>query len=272
MPLDPRRGIANSNLGRAFHADYKHHRWVLWLIAAAVSVVSIAANLRGEPLFSILSISLNAAIAGFIGWALARELDPDRETISLLAIPLVATMVIFFGPIPVLPSAVFIGTSRFLIRITGLPPRRVEVLFIFVLPLALMFYYQNPVFGLLATLTFGLEAYFEKFGRSEETLYALFALLVTLIYIGYVGLPEFNSPSKLYGGLTAAISLLVVLKVIRMRQPQSRSDFNDQPISLVRLRGKILLTVLIAVLTLYNGDAGFLLLAPVWAALFTAGI
>ena len=53
------RGVTFTNLARAFHPDYKHHRWVLWLTTAAVSVVAVAAFLRAEPLLSIISTAFN---------------------------------------------------------------------------------------------------------------------------------------------------------------------------------------------------------------------
>ncbi|MCH7662513.1 MAG: hypothetical protein IH859_01420 [Chloroflexi bacterium] len=271
MSLDLPQGVALKNLWRAFHPKYKYHRWVLWLVTAATAVAATASYLRGEDFFATLSLSFNSALASFIAWALARELDPDRETVSLLAIPFAATIIIIFGPVALLPSVVFIGSARFLTRITGLPPRRIEVLFILLLPLAIMLYYQNAVFGLLAAFTFGLEASFEKFPR-KESLYTVFALLVTAAMIGYVGLPTMTSPGMLSGLIAGVISLLVVIKVVRLRQPQSRSDFNDQPIRVARLRAMMLLTMLIALMALAGGNSGFLLLAPVWAALFSTGI
>jgi len=271
MPLDLRQGTAFTNLGRAFHPVYKHHRWVLWLVASAGAAAAMASYLRGEEWLAILSFAFNSVLAGLIAWALARELDPDRETVSLLAIPIAAATVISFGAVALLPSAVFIGTARYLIRITASAPRRMEVLVIWLMPLGLMLYYQNAVFGLLTVLTFGLEAYFEKFPRSESR-YAAAALFATAGYAAYAGLPAFTSLGLLPGLMAGGIGLLVLLKAARMRQPQSRSDFNDQPISLGRLRTVMLLSMAIALITMTGGTPGFLLLGPLWAALLTVGI
>jgi hypothetical protein len=243
----------------------------MWLMALASTATSLAAFLRAEPLLAILEAGLSAALAAFIAWALAREFDPDREALSPLSIVWITLITIFFGPLPLLPSAVFIGASRFLNRIIGLPLRRIETLAILLLPLALMLYYQNWVFGLLAALTFSLEAYHENFPR-KETLYALLAFAATLGFVYLNGAPAFTTPTIPVIAITALITVLILIKLLRLKQPGSRTDFNDLPISLPRLRASITLNLLIAILALHTGDSGFLLLAPLWAALLTAAI
>lgn len=271
MSLNLRQGVTFTNLGRAFHPIYDHHKRVLWLMTTATIVASIAAFLRAEALFAILAAGINGALAGFIAWALAREFDPDRERISPLAIIWITLTAIFFGTLPLLPSMVFIGMARYLNRIIGLPLRRFEALAILLLPLALMFYFQNLVFGLLAVLTFSLEAYHEKFPR-KETRYAVLAFIATIGFVFFDGVPTFTLPSMFLSAIAAIITLLMLIKLLRMKQPQTRTDFNDLPINLPRLRTSVLLSLLIAILALHTGDSGFLLLAPLWAALLTAAI
>ena len=271
MSLDLRQGVVFTNMGRAFHPVYKYHWRVLQLMTLAFLAASAASFLRGEPLLAILGTGLNGALAAFIAWALTREYDPDREALSLLSIVWITLAAIAFGPLPLLPSAVFIGAARFLNRIIGLPARRIEVLAILMLPLALMIYYQNWVFGLLAALTFSIEAYYEHFPR-KEIFYAFLGFAAAFSFVSINGLPAFTAASIPVGAITVVIPVLILIKILRLKQPHSRTDFNDLPISLPRLRASIFLSLLIAILALRTGDSGFLLLAPLWAALLTASM
>jgi hypothetical protein len=271
MSLDLKQGVAFTNLGRAFHPSYPHHRRILIYMGLAIPVTALAAWLRDPVLVPALSAGLNAALAVFVAWGLAREFDPDREVLSQLAVPLAVAGVIVHGPLPLLPAAAFVGTARFLVRITGLPVRPIEVLVVFLLPLGLMPVYHLPQLGLLSALTFLAEARFEGWPRRELLLAGL-AVVITVTYTILYPLPAFTWPSA--GVLVGAglVALLMLVKIARMQAPASSTDFNDQPVSLPRLRAKLAIALLIGLLALAGGNPGFWLLAPLWAALLPAAL
>lgn len=256
-----------SGFPRSFSpATYPAHRRVILLMAVAALAVFTWHTL--SPDFNLgraILVSANAALASFIAWAISRELDPDRAWRAHLSQILLIPAAIAAGPLALLPSALVIGTSRYLTGITGLRWTKFDHLAISLGSLALMVSSQNPALGIVGTLTLFLAA---RAGIGMVSgRYALFCAAITGVYSLFFWEQPFAPLSPLGGLLMALLSALTLLRVLRLREVRTRSDHGAKRIEPERLRAAILIALALPVLSLWMGVAALVQFGPLLAAL-----
>ena len=113
-----------SALGRPLDPSYRSNV-VAIAVAALVGVVFAIYNLTAST--PLESSWWTAAVAVFLSWAIAREIDPDRSAAATIAMPLAAIGAAFAAPSLLFAFGVLIGT-RLIVGTVGLDLRLVEVL------------------------------------------------------------------------------------------------------------------------------------------------
>lgn len=238
--------VREMGLGRDFNPRrYPSHRRASSISAIAWAVMTLGQTLGGEELIPALLAGLNAALACFVTWIIAREWDPDRNATAHAAQILTAVYVIAFAQVPILPTATLIFFSRFLSRITGLELRNWQVL-----PAA-FFVFTFAVFSKDPALAIGLGLLFVIDSRLNEAYEQSHWLGPTLLIGGFV-YTFFFWPGTASGNIglgQAAIGVVIVLNIWElagMKRLQSRCDFGDKDIDPGRFRWAVLLGLLVA--------------------------
>ena len=84
----------------------------------------LGAAVDGDPGWGL---AFNAGVGSFLGWALAREIDPDRPNSAALSGALTGAAIALGGASLLLPVALILVTARVLHRSTGLPPTLLDL-------------------------------------------------------------------------------------------------------------------------------------------------
>ncbi|MDH5374056.1 MAG: hypothetical protein OEX97_14020, partial [Acidimicrobiia bacterium] len=107
-----------TSLARIVDPRLPSHRTAL-LVGLASAGLAAATNFDNGPAWGH---AFNASVGSFLGWALAREIDPDRPNSAALSGALTGTAIALLGPALLLPVTLVLVTARLLHRSTGLPP------------------------------------------------------------------------------------------------------------------------------------------------------
>jgi hypothetical protein len=84
----------------------------------------LGAAVDGDPGWGL---AFNAGVGSFLGWALAREIDPDRPNSAALSGALTGAAIALGGASLLLPVALILVTARVLHRSTGVPPTLLDL-------------------------------------------------------------------------------------------------------------------------------------------------
>lgn len=132
-----------THLGRALDPDNRWNR--------AIVILSLLAGMTGAVLTIILDRDLWLAVqAGgttFLAWALAREIDPDRQVTAIAAAVAGGAWVLAGGATALLPMAGLLLAARLVINTVGLRPLPTDLAFMVVLAGAISFTSLGWVMG-----------------------------------------------------------------------------------------------------------------------------
>lgn len=93
-------------------------------VAAAAGGYSLT---HGESISQAVGLAVEAGLSVFLGWAIARELDPDNPRSALIALILAAMILLTEGR-PYLPGVLgILLAARILVRSTGRPPTVIDL-------------------------------------------------------------------------------------------------------------------------------------------------
>ena len=115
---------STSALGRPLDPGYISN---LVAVLGALATAVASWILSGVLDISFAASPLGAAGAVFLAWAIAREIDPDRNESAYLAMVIAFTLSIFWAPSLLLGFGVLIGT-RLVSATVGLPLRNADCL------------------------------------------------------------------------------------------------------------------------------------------------
>lgn len=247
-------------LARIIDPRLPSHRKAL-LISIASGALALAVNVDNS-----LGYAFNAGIGSFLGWAVARELDPDRPDAAALSGVLAGATIALLGKALLLPVALALVTARILHRSTGLPPTAFDVLALigvaYVGGTSTTGWASGVAMAFAVARDHRLPEPAPRFQLAGAFLIAASATAGAAA-TGLPGswpVPALGSIAVLAVGLSAGLSL-------RNYQPSSRADHTDTLLEVRRLRsarvgalGTGLLAFAMA------GEAGIVGLSPVWAA------
>ncbi|MBK1705196.1 hypothetical protein [Halochromatium glycolicum] len=269
-----------SGLARPIDLDHPTNRWIGALTLVILISGTLIAALAGQGWLAAIGWSALAALAFFLAWALARELDPDAELAAFVAagftLPALAAAGLGWLPLPDLAALFLILLAlRVVNRTTGLAATLPDT--VGVLGLGLWLGYEaNPIYLALAVAALLIDG---LLGRPDirRLLLAGGAALVGVLLLSFTDAPLSDSllaralaPVALLAGLLIAALFATVIRAAG--QIQSHTDDTDEPLSSRRVRAGQGLALLTGLgLTLWHGYAGLFGLLPLWAAMAGTG-
>lgn len=234
-----------TSLGRAIDPSYPTNR--------ALLVLMLGLGLLSGLWQSSAMWGLQTALAVFFGWALTRELDPDREMAAFVSTPLVLVSLVL-GGLPQGPLFWLLLVTRLVNRTTGLKATWFDSLLVCALAFASL-----PL-ALLTAVAFAADGWLTPCHRRQYFFAALSLTWACYLYVrsGWTMVPDPHS--------TALALLVSVLgfAVIGCRQLSSVADATGTRLLPHRVRaGQILALFAATCLTAFSD--GFFL-SPFWCA------
>lgn len=266
-------GSVTSGIGRPIDPHYPSNLFIL-VVAPLAGLAWMAWKLASEGDWGMaLGRGLVGAMATFLAWAIARELDPDRPWTAGVA-SVLAAAVMGAGTPSLLVSGAVLLAVRIIVRSTGLVPRPADL--VVVAGLAAVVGAGNA--GLAAGVLLGVVPAIDRLLPGEASgasawvgtagaAAAVVAAAVWRTLIPVPGLPD--GPEWVIAGV-AAVGLTALARPGRVT---ALGDHGGRPLSAVRVRWGRRLAVVGAGLTfVWSGGPGLISGSAVWAALAAAGL
>lgn len=264
-PASSHRLSANrlTSLARTVDPRLPSHRNAL-LVGLGSAAFAAVTNLDDA---AVWGSAFNAGAGSFLGWALAREIDPDRPNSAVLSGALTGTTIALLGPSLLLPVVLVLVVARLLHRSTGLPPTLFDLLAL----IGVAYIGGTSTVGWACGMTLAFAVARDHRLPSPAPRIQLLAAFLTAgaasasAAISGVStnweLPDTGAMVVMGIGILAGFSL-------RIYAPTALADHTQGPLEVRRLqsaRRGVLFTGLLAFAT--AGGAAVAALSPLWAAL-----
>jgi hypothetical protein len=255
------------NLGRPIDFSYRTNRWIVILSGTGTAAAFIFRLLSRVPLGESLLFAVGAGGTCFLGWAITRELDPDRPFTAFPAAIVSLAAAFFLGFPGFLQLFLFLYILRGMTGITGEEIQIGDVIVMIGLAVWLVLL-GHWIYGAITGAALLVTALLSKKPWLTAASGTAFLLIIIPFLIGKAVAfrPEITLPSLL---TVMIITLLYGLFLILLTDLSSLTDNgkNRVQISRVKTAGFFLLITSIGV-TLVSGDRGVITLLPVWTAFF----
>lgn len=196
---------------------------------------------------AVLLRALNLGLVLFLSWALARELDPDDQSVAFISLAAGVLVGMLLDSPGLLAAVATLGLIRVVNRSTGLPARKSDSVALVLLTIAVIYSTGSPLFGGVAALAFVLDGSLKEPLR-HQWVFALVCLGGMVVYLvdhdGGLGLP--GTPNSLFEWLSVLFLLMFALDILLTRRIRSRGDINDRPLLVGRVRGGMAVGLLAA--------------------------
>jgi hypothetical protein len=251
-----------TNLGRQFDLRLNSNRW-LFAVSGLAGLISLIAS--GD-----FGMAVGFGGSAFLAWVAARELDPDHPAaagLTVVAAPLAAWQL---GRPSLLAVYLLAVTARVLLRSTGLPPKRGDVV-VHVVAGVIAAVSGLPAFAAIGLgVAFLLDTRLPPPAPLAQRRFAL-ALIGLAAVVGLVRFPDvtWNAP----GVLGRILIIGTVLLVFRGGTPMtSVGDFTNEPLLPARLAvGRRLAAAVALVMVAAAGSSGVAAVSPFLVAATLSG-
>ncbi len=258
------RMYRRTSIGRPLDPAWPTNRAVIVLIPIAVVIGGAAALLRGV---SPLAPALAAGLTAFLSWALARELAPDHDLAAFLAMALAVTVTLFVAH----PALVLLFNALLLVRMvnrsTGLAARPTDSTGVVALTLFTCHATHSLWPAFTGALAFVLDALLPPPARHQFAFAALCLAGALLMRGSWALEAELHTTAAVESAIAAVVALAFVLSLLRTRRVASVGDATNAPLRPARVRGGMVVGLLLAAATLGQGDAPVSAAAGLWATL-----
>ena len=193
--------------------------------------------------------SAMTAFAAFGAWAMGRELAPDDQAAAFVAMFMAVIVMLVLGPgtynYGLLILFATLGLVRQVNRTTGLEARLSDSLVLLALSLWIIYSDVNPLFGLVAAVSFFMDGYLSKPLR-RQWVFALFSAGAFVVYLVDHDLDQglYSMPETLSQWTVALIAVVFALNLLSGRQYSSVSDVGRKQLDAARIRGGMLVALL----------------------------
>jgi hypothetical protein len=236
-----------TSVGRPLDPAWPSNKAVLVLLPLAAVLGAALEWADGGTLSAVLLRALNLALALFLSWALARELDPDDQTAAFISLAAGVLVGLLLDSPGLLAAVAALGLIRVVNRSTGLPARKSDSVVLVLLTITVIYWTGSPLFGGVAALAFVLDGSLKEPLR-HQWVFALVCLGGMIVYLvdhdSGLGLP--GTPDSLFEWLSVLFLLMFALDILLTRRIRSRGDINDRPLLVSRVRGGMAVGLLAA--------------------------
>ena len=227
-----------TSIGRPLDPAYPTNKAVLLLMPVAAVLGAIVGWQRGGDLVHILQQALAFALILFAAWALARELDPDDNPVAFISLVCAMLVALTVSSPGVLIVFVTLGLVRIVNRSTGLPARRTDSIILMLLSVAVIYWTESPLFGLVAALAFFLDGSLRDPLRTQW-IYGFVCLGGTIVYMvdHDITIGHLSAPDALFEWLAVVFLLMFALDTALMRTVRATGDCGGRTLDVNRVRG-----------------------------------
>lgn len=267
-----------SSIARPLEPQYKSNLAVLILLPIIGVIGYVWTSSQGASGLSPLWSALEFALVGFVSWAAARELDPDRNPGAFIAMALAVGTLFFIPDVAVWSLVLALMATRIVNRCVGQPAKFTDILLVSGLAALAVFRDGFSEMGFVAAVAFSIDAMLDR-KRTLNLLGAAIALSFTVWELielqGDFEALLFTAiqamdPVWLYSAL--AIIGLGVIHALLIGRVDSVGDATGEPLSGLRVRAGILVFALACLAALPDGLPGALAALPLYAVLLGAVI
>jgi hypothetical protein len=265
-----------SGLGRPVDLSFATNRWIVGLTGAVLVLAWVWRGLASEAWLAAGVWAGLAALAMFLAWALARELDPDAELAAFLAAGLMLPLLVLAGlgwlPLPDIAAlAAVLLAVRVLNRTTGIAATPLDG--IAVLGLGLWLALDGlPVYLAAAAVALVVDGLLPPLS-GRRVLVATAAVAVTVVIV----LIFAQEPPGLQLGLLPIVAALAIAALFGTSlhatgDLNAVGDETGEPLSTLRVRaGQMLALAVGLAAVVWTGSAGMVALLPLWTAMVALG-
>jgi len=262
-----RRAAQQSSLWRALSPRNRSHLLILGLAALVFAGVLAVRLAGGANAAEATKAAVNPAVMLFLGWAVARELDPDSPRSAFVAAAACGG-ILLAGSAPAGVSVALLVALRIVVRSTGKAPTLVDLVGLTVLAAAIALTPRGWIGGVIVAAALAWDSRLPEPGtrRNHAGAAVVVGAGLTMAQLRDTFAVEFVTPDV--GQWTAAALGIAGLLLLKRYTPRSYQDRRKAPIRRERLlAGRALAGGTgTAAFALFGGVA-IPLLAPLWGAL-----
>lgn len=232
-----------SSIGRPVDARYPSNKAVLLLMLVALLAGIGWGWFEGLAPTAVLLRGLGLALAVFASWALARELDPDRNATAFIAAALAVGGVVLLGTADLWTLTLAIPLTRIVNRTVGPAAKASDLVAVLGLVAAAVFLDGRWSLGIAAMVAMALDATLAR-GQKDRWGYAVVA---AVIVAGFhmrrgvdVSLPEQTA-------LVLGVVALTVLALATMPKAESPCDLPEHTLLPTRVTAGVVLALVLFV-------------------------
>lgn len=258
----------HSALGRPVDPSYVTNLAILILSVSAGVLTLLAYLLNGADLLGAGQGAFFAMVNLFFGWMITREIDPDHQATAFVAAGICLGASLYMGASNILVLYGVLVLLRMVNRTVGLPLKTSDsvVVFVGMVIVTLLGYWPVTVVGALA---FFLDSQLEL--PNQKHLIAAMASLSVAV-VGAVLGAGLVMPSIEVLVIVAVTSVIYLVVVLTLREVTSPTDVNNGILNTRRIQWAMMIGLLGALAALWNGDSGFVAMAPLWWSLLATGL
>lgn len=241
-----------TSIGRPVDVRYPTNRAMLILLAPAAILALALALWQGVDASGTSVFVASTILAAFGAWALGRELAPDDQAAAFAGMGLAIIVMLILGPASggygLLVMFVTLGLVRQVNRTTGLEARLSDSIVLLLLSIWVIYSDVNPLFGLVAALSFFLDGFLPGPLR-RQWVFALISLGAFVVYMVDHDLEDgvYSLPHSLAQWITALIAVIFALNLLSGRKFISLADVGRKPLNSARVRGGMLVALVAVV-------------------------
>jgi hypothetical protein len=254
-------------LGRPIDPSYPTNRAIVLLSVATVLVGGIARLAGGMSLLPSIGWGVGAGLSVFLGWALARELDPDHDLSAFVGAGLTLIGLLLLGLPSLLVLFWLLLALRIVNRTAGLPARPLDSLAILGLG-GWLAWQGNWLTGFVTAIALLLDGLLSSPLRYHLLLSGVaFAATAALFALqgDFVPASDLTMPAVLVAALLAALFVVVIAN---SRELSTEGDVAGEPLNPKRVQAAQFIALFTALLyAWWDGEPGVLDLLPLWAAM-----
>lgn len=261
-----------TSIGRPVDLSYPTNRVVVIVSALVTLGAALLQRVSGMPWFESGLWGLQAGLAGFLTWALGRELDPDHDVSAFVAFALAVGGLFLWG-LPRFSVLLWLTlVLRMVNRTTGLPAGILDSLGILGLSIWLSLE-GNWGYSFITTLAFLLDSQLPMRARRQLAFAVLGAVGTVTTAVMSDGLLQQGGVSLWAGLLALGGAGCFVPVILKSRTLSSVGDRTGKRLRSVRVQAAQVLALLVGVETaVLAGIAALGSLMPLWAAALGASL
>ena len=224
-----------TKIGRPVDPSFPTNLAILIGFGAVFLITSVYQITTGSQLLPALSQGFAAGLALFLGWAYAREIDPDHPLSAFFSAVLVLSAYLWIAPISAGVLFFMLLASRILSQTTGEPPGPLDSIGFFGLALWQMAS-THWIFGILGAAAFLLDSRLPNPAKSSRYFSGgLFA--ASAIYFYFYDQGNLFGGFPLIPGVALALTAILSLPLInKSRNIESLCDYTYAPLYPQRVR------------------------------------